>query len=83
MQWSTGSGDPAHEIIEAARDVGCSLIVMGSRGLTGLDRLLTGSVARNVLLHSPTSVLIVREPIRDRQPEHERERVRQVALPAG
>jgi len=83
VRWSTSSGDPAHEIIEAARDFGCDLIVMGSRGLTGLDRLLTGSVARNVLLHAPTSVLIVREPIRERQPEQAREPVGQVALSTG
>ena len=38
------------------------LIVLGSRGLTGLARLRLGSVARNVLLHTPSSVLIVRGP---------------------
>jgi nucleotide-binding universal stress UspA family protein len=69
VRWTAAAGDAAHEIIEAARDLSCDLIVMGSRGLTGLDRLLLGSVARNVLLHAPTSVLIVREPVRERVPE--------------
>lgn len=69
VRWTVAAGDAAHEIIEAARDLSCDLIVMGSRGLTGLDRLLLGSVARNVLLHATTSVLIVREPVRERVPE--------------
>ena len=36
-------------------------IVIGTRGHTGLARLFLGSVARNVLLHAPCSVLVVRE----------------------
>jgi nucleotide-binding universal stress UspA family protein len=55
------SGDPAHEILAAAEDRGADLIVMGSRGLGGLDRLLLGSVARNVLSHAHCSVLILRK----------------------
>ena len=39
------------------------LLVLGTRGNTGLRRLLLGSVARNVLLHAPCSVLIVRETV--------------------
>ena len=54
------SGDVAHAIIEAARDHAADLIVTGSRCLHGVDRLLLGSVARNVLLHAHASVLIVR-----------------------
>lgn len=68
-RWSVSSGDPAHEIPDAARSFGCNLVVVGSRGYTGLARLLLGSVARNVLLHTTASVLIVREPIRARDPE--------------
>lgn len=56
-------GDPAHEIVKVARERGAGLIVVGSRGQTGVRRLILGSVARNVLLHAPCSVLIVREPI--------------------
>lgn len=72
--WTISAGDPAHEIVEAAAGFGCDLIVVGSRGNTGLDRLLLGSVARNVLLHSPASVLIVREPVRERATEPARAR---------
>jgi nucleotide-binding universal stress UspA family protein len=56
-------GDAAHEIIEFARAHPHQLIVMGSRGYTGLARLVLGGVARNVLTHAPGSVLIVRENV--------------------
>jgi nucleotide-binding universal stress UspA family protein len=52
-------GDPAHEIVRAAFESESDVIVMGSRGQSGLERLLIGSVARNVLTHAPMSVLIV------------------------
>jgi nucleotide-binding universal stress UspA family protein len=55
------TGDAAQRIVEAARGEG-DLVVMGSRGLGAFSRLLLGSVARKVLLHTPASVLIVREP---------------------
>jgi nucleotide-binding universal stress UspA family protein len=71
-RWSISTGHAAHEIIEAARCFGSGLIVVGSRGHTGLTRILLGSVARNVLLHSSASVLIVREPVRTRWPERTR-----------
>ena len=54
------SGDAAQEIIAAAAEHKADLIVTGARCLHGLDRWLLGSVARNVLLHSRASVLIVR-----------------------
>jgi nucleotide-binding universal stress UspA family protein len=54
-------GDPAPSIVKAAVEHGVDLIVMGTRGYTGLSRILLGSVARNVLIHAPCSVLIVRE----------------------
>ena len=57
------AGDAAHEIIAAARRRGVDLIVTGTRGLHGVERVILGSVARNVLLHAPCSVLIVRNSI--------------------
>ena len=57
------SGDPAHEIVAAAAAARAGVVVVGTRGLTGLRRLLLGSVARNVLLSAPCSVLVVREPV--------------------
>jgi nucleotide-binding universal stress UspA family protein len=65
-------GDPAHEIVAFAEEHRTGLLVLGTRGNTGLRRLLLGSVARNVLLHAPCSVLVVRETVAwhpaDREP---------------
>lgn len=54
------TGDPAHEIVAAAAEYGADLVVTGTRGLGGIDRLMLGSVARSVLTHAPCSVLVVR-----------------------
>jgi nucleotide-binding universal stress UspA family protein len=54
-------GDPAEQLIRAAEATGADLIVVGSRGLSTLPRLVIGSVARKVLMHAPQSVLVVRE----------------------
>lgn len=55
-------GDAAAEIIAAAETDNSDLIVIGSRGQTGLTRLVLGSVARAVLFHSPCSVLVAHVP---------------------
>ncbi len=55
-------GDPAAEIVRYARDAGMDLIVMGTHGRTGLERLLMGSVAEKVLREAPCSVLVVKLP---------------------
>lgn len=54
------AGDPAHEILQVASDTQSDLVVTGTRGLNAFDRLLLGSVARNVLLHTRASVLVMR-----------------------
>ena len=53
-------GEAAREIEAAAVEWGADLIITGSRGLSGLRRLLLGSVAHHVLLHSEISVLVMR-----------------------
>ncbi|MFN3285622.1 MAG: universal stress protein, partial [bacterium] len=47
-------------IVEAAADVGADLVVMGTHGRTGVDRILFGSVAEHVVRTSPVPVLTVR-----------------------
>ena len=58
----TRTGDAAAEIIACARASSADLVVVGSRGQTGLKRIVLGSVARNVLMGSDASVLIIHQP---------------------
>jgi nucleotide-binding universal stress UspA family protein len=53
-------GDPRTEIVEEAKDWSADLIVVGSRGRTGMQRWLVGSVAEHVVRHAPCSVEVVR-----------------------
>ena len=55
-------GDPATGIVRYAHDAGMDLIVMGTHGRTGLERLLMGSVAEKVMRDAPCSVLVVKLP---------------------
>lgn len=51
---------PADGIIATAKEKGCDLIVMASHGRRGLSRLLIGSQANQVVVHSEAPVLVVR-----------------------
>jgi nucleotide-binding universal stress UspA family protein len=53
-------GHEAQEILKAARLQKADLVIVGSKGLTRLRRLLMGSVAHTVSQHAPCSVLVVR-----------------------
>ncbi len=57
-------GDPAEEILRLAAALRCDLVVMGTHGKTGLGRLLTGSVAEEVLRKAVCPVLVVKTPLR-------------------
>lgn len=53
-------GHAAEEILKAAKRSRADVIVVGSKGLTGLKCFLLGSVADKVARHAPCSVLVVR-----------------------
>ena len=55
------SGEPAVEIIRLAHIYHADLIVIGNRGLTGLNRILQGSVSGQVVEEAPCSVLVVKQ----------------------
>jgi nucleotide-binding universal stress UspA family protein len=63
---STPDADARHAIVDAARRWPADLIVIGSHGRRGLDRLLLGSVAESVVRHAPCSVDLVRMPVATR-----------------
>lgn len=56
-------GREAEQILEAAETFRADLIMVGSRGLTGLEGFLVGSVARNVAKHAEVPVLIAHAPV--------------------
>ena len=53
-------GSPAEKIVPVAKKRRAGLIVMGTRGRTGLEKILLGSVAERVIGLAPCSVLTVR-----------------------
>ena len=56
-------GIPYEEILKFAAEKGISLIVIGTHGRKGLDRVLFGSTAERVVRNAPCPVLTVRMPI--------------------
>lgn len=55
-------GDPRSEILDWARRAQCAMIVVGSHGRRGFDRLILGSVSHSVVAAAPCSVVVVRAP---------------------
>jgi nucleotide-binding universal stress UspA family protein len=69
--WEQRDGQAATELLTAAAEQHADCIVIGSRGQTGVRRFMLGSVARNVLVHAPCSVLIAHaRPINERSATH-------------
>jgi nucleotide-binding universal stress UspA family protein len=54
------NGDAANVILQTAGDLLADLVLVGSHGRTGMDRLLTESVAELVTRHAACPVLVVR-----------------------
>jgi nucleotide-binding universal stress UspA family protein len=55
-------GNPAQAIVAAAERLGVDAICLASHGRTGLDRVLLGSVAEEVIRRASKPVLVVRRP---------------------
>jgi nucleotide-binding universal stress UspA family protein len=55
-------GEPAAEIVRAAEERGCGLIIISSHGRAGLGRILFGSTAESVVRHARCPVLVVKPP---------------------
>jgi len=61
LQFLTKFGDPASEILSTSEQIKADIIAIGCRGLRGIKGIL-GSVSRNVVIHSKSSVLIGKAP---------------------
>lgn len=59
-RFEVGFGDPATELIAAARDRQATMIVVGGRSHGVIGGLVVGSVAQKLVRHSPVSVLVAR-----------------------
>lgn len=60
VETSVVEGSPSRVIVDEATPDNCDLVVMGTHGRGGIDRLLLGSVAERVVRSSPVPVLTVR-----------------------
>lgn len=59
VETSVREGDPAAAVVDAVEDVGADLVVMGTHGRSGVERILIGSVAERVVRTSPIPVTTV------------------------
>ena len=53
------NGDSGETILETAAELKADIIVMGTHGRSGFEKLLVGSVAENVLHHSQIPLYII------------------------
>jgi nucleotide-binding universal stress UspA family protein len=60
VQRTVRVGDSAQQIVAFAAEWGADLIVMGTRGKTGLSHALMGSVAEHVSRTAPCPVVTVK-----------------------
>jgi nucleotide-binding universal stress UspA family protein len=53
-------GRPVDEILKAAEEHQCDVIVIGSRGLSGVSRVTLGETGNELLLKAPMPVIVVK-----------------------
>jgi nucleotide-binding universal stress UspA family protein len=68
MKWKLGDetietiikeGDYAENILQTAKEIKADIIVIGTHSRKGLDKVLLGSVAENVLHHTKIPLFII------------------------
>ncbi len=60
-------GEVQQALINAAREHHAELLIVGTHGRHGIDRLLAGSIAESLVRRAPCSVLVARLGTRQRQ----------------
>jgi len=61
-------GSPSRAIVDEASRGACDLVVMGTHGRGGIDRLLLGSVTERVVRNAPVPVLTVQVSVDTEEP---------------
>ncbi|MFA5353150.1 MAG: universal stress protein [Thermodesulfovibrionales bacterium] len=64
VQYILRRGVPYEEVLKFIQEEGIDLVVIGTHGRKGLDRVLFGSTAERIVRNSPCPVLTVREPLK-------------------
>jgi len=72
MRFEIGEGNAASEILDRATAIPSDLIVMGTHGRSGFERLVLGSVAEKVIHKAACPVLTVPRPMADAVPVPDR-----------
>ena len=62
IEYHVTEGEPAVQIVDLAKENQVDLIVVGTHGRGGLERMLMGSVAEQILRKAPCPVLVVKNP---------------------
>jgi nucleotide-binding universal stress UspA family protein len=62
VETAVHSGNRRSIIVDEAKEWSADLIFIGSRGYTGIKKLLFGSLAQSVISHAPCSIELVRLP---------------------
>ena len=74
-------GRPFEEICRLAREIDIDLIVIATRGHTGLKHLVLGSTAERVVRYSPCPVLVIRESDSRKKPAPQLATFRKILVP--
>ena len=75
VEYLVRRGVPAVEILRVAEDLGADLIALGTEGLTGIPRIIMGSVAEAVLRRASRPVLVMRAGTHLSKPGQEPRRI--------
>lgn len=84
VEYAIRVGTPAREILQVAREADCALIVMSTRGLTGMRKMFFGSTTERVLRE--TAIPVLATPPADEGPgsfEDLRKRVGRILVPVN
>ena len=59
VQWRVVNGDIGEGIVDFAQEIGCDMIIMGTHGYKGLEKIVFGSVADKVVRAASCPVLTI------------------------